>query len=467
MRFITRRNRTIVIFFNLLFIAGCHGSDPLQVVQPHNLGIIDADITKALPVDEPIEKSRVVDSNYQNNLHSPGGSTRTDVKSIIPNSPDNHKKKIIKEKSVMDEAITDENFRNCVKSVSEDYSQVTYLHCRNKDIQQVEGLDLLVNLEELDLRMNSLSNIDLSKNTKLQSLNLSGNPLSAIDISQNQELGWLFLTGVPVSEIDVSHNKKLTWLNLSGTNISTIDLSDNTLLMWLFLADSNLDAIKLNNNKMLKKVDLSGTSISTLDISNNSKLAKLYLSDTNISAIDISNNNRLFFLDLSGTNISSFASNDSGNRCGPLKRISLSRTKIDDPSNIKMSACKKIKFIDLSNTKIRYFDPSHYQKLKELNLSGTLIETLNLNKNKNLTWLDVSKTSLPSINNLQSKKLTWLNMAETQITALNLSVQNNKNLDLKLFLALNQSIPIITVNDQQDSANYAKHYKDPVFWQVK
>ena len=58
-------------------------------------------------------------------------------------------------------------------------------------------------------------------------------------------------------------------------------------------------------------------------------------------------------------------------------------------------------------------------------------------------------------------------MAETQITALNLSVQNNKNLDLKLFLALDQIIPTITVSGESDLANYEKYYKDPVFWQVK
>ena len=189
MRFITRRNRTIVIFFNLLFIAGCHGSDPLQVVQPHNLGKADADITKGLPhdkPDDPTEKPNVNDNSYQNNGPSSGGSTQAGSRSTTFNSSG---------MSAMDEAITDENFRKCVKSVSDDYSQVTYLHCRNKNIQQVEGLDLLVNLEELDLRMNSLSNIDLSKNIKLQSLNLSGNPLSAIDVSENQQLGWLFLTG--------------------------------------------------------------------------------------------------------------------------------------------------------------------------------------------------------------------------------------------------------------------------------
>ncbi|WP_339338057.1 hypothetical protein, partial [uncultured Oceanicoccus sp.] len=85
MRFITRRNRTIVIFFNLLFIAGCHGSDPLQVVQPHNFGIVDADITKGLPhdkPDDPTEKPNVNDNSYQNNGPSSGGSTQAAAKLI-------------------------------------------------------------------------------------------------------------------------------------------------------------------------------------------------------------------------------------------------------------------------------------------------------------------------------------------------------------------------------------------------
>ena len=158
---------------------------------------------------------------------------------------------------------------------------------------------------------------------------------------------------------------------------------------------------------MLKRADLSGTSISEIVIANNSRLAKLYLSDTNISDIDISKNKNLFFLDLSGTNISSFSSSDSGNDCGPLKRLSLSRTKIDNPNNIKISKCKDVKFLDLSKTKIRnfYVQLSSDVELKELFLSGTLIETLDLNDHEKLERLDVSKTNLTSINNLNSKKL--------------------------------------------------------------
>ena len=133
----------------------------------------------------------------------------------------------------------DENFRKCIvdtfnekepdfvesgrtKSQVRRYlsQKTTELDCSSKGITSAEGIQYLTSLQELDLRSNNISTIDLSKNTALTHLVLRDNKLSTVDVSKNTLLEYLDLHSNKISTIDVSKNTALINLYLSNNSFS-------------------------------------------------------------------------------------------------------------------------------------------------------------------------------------------------------------------------------------------------------
>ncbi|MEG2239448.1 MAG: hypothetical protein RRX93_08550, partial [Bacteroidales bacterium] len=98
-------------------------------------------------------------------------------------------------------------------------------------------------IEKLTGDNNSLSTLDLSKNTSLRLLNLRYNQLSTLDLSKNTLLKDLNLFTNQLFTIDLSKNTNLEFLDLSYNQLSTLDLSKNTLLQFLYINQNSLSSI--------------------------------------------------------------------------------------------------------------------------------------------------------------------------------------------------------------------------------
>ena len=191
-------------------------------------------------------------------------------------------------------------------------AQITELECQNDGITSTEGIQYLTGLQKLDLgnnlvmsfQSNSISTIDLSKNTALTSLNLMGNDISTMDLSKNTKLTSLNLMDNDISTIDLSKNTALTYLNLSSNKLTAVDLSKNTALTKLSLSSNNISTIDLSKNIALTYLDLSSNNISTIDLSKNTALTSLYLISNKLTAIDLSKNTKLMSLYLNSNNFS-------------------------------------------------------------------------------------------------------------------------------------------------------------------
>ena len=208
----------------------------------------------------------------------------------------------IDESILSSSSFPDENFRKCIvdtfnekepdfvesgltKSQVRRYlsQKTTELDCSSKGITSAEGIQYLTSLQELDLRSNNISTIDLSKNTALTELFLSGNKISTIDVSKNTALTNLYLSSNILITIDVSKNTALTGLALTNNKISTIDVSKNTALTFLSLDSNKLTTIDVSKNTALTNLNLSYNNLSTIDLSKNTALRYLYLSNNNFS----------------------------------------------------------------------------------------------------------------------------------------------------------------------------------------
>lgn len=81
-------------------------------------------------------------------------------------------------------------------------------------LKSAKGIEKLTGLTKLDLSNNTLTEIDLSHNTKLTQVNLSDNALSSITFGKNDNLSSLNLSNNYLNSIDISNLKSLSSLNL-------------------------------------------------------------------------------------------------------------------------------------------------------------------------------------------------------------------------------------------------------------
>ena len=111
-------------------------------------------------------------------------------------------------------------------------------------IKSLAGIEYFTNLTKLDCRNNSISTLDVSKNTALTTLDCSYNSISTLDVSKNTALTTLVCSFNSLSTLDVSKNTALTTLDCGENSISTLDVRNNTALTELCYSDQHLEDCK-------------------------------------------------------------------------------------------------------------------------------------------------------------------------------------------------------------------------------
>ena len=104
---------------------------------------------------------------------------------------------------------------------------VKKIDCKGRAITNLKGIEYFTALEYLYCYDNELTELDLSRNTKLKELNCSTNRLTVLDLSQNPKLKRVICSDNALTALNLSSNSKLTDLNASG-NIREITLTGNT-----------------------------------------------------------------------------------------------------------------------------------------------------------------------------------------------------------------------------------------------
>lgn len=199
---------------------------------------------------------------------------------------------------------------------------------------------------------NKITDIDISKNSKLKYLRLTGNPLKKLDVSKNTKLETLLCDGCGLESLNVSKNAKLSYLNCGGylysdkdgsTNqkgnrLKNLDVSKNPKLTYLCCSYNQLTKLNLKGNAMLTELVSDYNPLKNLDVSNNKKLKILLCKDNKLTKLDVSNN-----------------------------------------PDLEKLGCEKNKITDL--------DVSKNPKLKELLCVDNQMTSLDVSKNPDLTFL--------------------------------------------------------------------------------
>jgi internalin A len=254
--------------------------------------------------------------------------------------------------------------------------EVIGLNLSGNRIQEIKGLENLVQLTHLYLDSNEITEIQgLEKLINLTGLSLSQNQISQIKgLGNLKKLTDLSLSENEVKEMEgLSKLVNLTHLNLEGNKITDIKNLDNLrFLSFLDLSANQIEEIKgLENLNSLEYLNLSANEINEIKgLENLHKLKTLYLWKNEISEIKGLENLRvLAFLDL------------GRNRIAEIKGL---------------EALKNLRLLYLANNQIaKITGLENNTKLTHLNLSHNQITQLNPLKEiiqyKHIEYINISE----------------------------------------------------------------------------
>lgn len=285
-------------------------------------------------------------------------------------------------------------------SEAEAVSQLGYMsqQLRDKDIEDLTGIEAFINLTFLDISQNLLTELDISQNLLLENLSIGLNPLGSIDISQNINLKELNCVNNALTELDVSANINLTLLHcfnnfeLDKNTFEELDVTNNPLLEELVFYRNSISSIDLTKNPNLTYLRFENNNISNLDITQNSNIETLVCQRNPIESLDLSQNSILQFLYCDGTNLSSLDLTQNSN----LKTFWFG---VDEISNIDLSQNLQLSDIYYYRGPLENLDLSANINLRILQLSETNFTNLDLSQNSNLCGVSLKNSfSLEYIN---------------------------------------------------------------------
>ncbi|MCD8014608.1 MAG: fibronectin type III domain-containing protein [Lachnospiraceae bacterium] len=422
----------------------------MKIEENEVLSIISVD-------DATTEMAEMVDTD---------ASAATDETESVEINSDNFPDKIFRD-YVSDNCDTDGDGELSQTEISD----VTYINVDAMTIFDLTGIEYFTDLEYLECSSNSLTSIDLSKNTKLSSLYCAANNLTSLDLSNNSALKILDCYENDIMELDLNNNTMLTDINCSGNiltslkvngclSLAKLNCSDNKLesldisscgnLTDLYCYTNDLTDLDVSNNAELINLYCQENNITELELDNNTKLECLYCGYNNLTALNLEENTELLYLDCKGNNLSSL--NISNNTY--LRYLFCYQNNL---TNIDLTQNSVLLQLDCSKNSLSSLDISKNAGLEYLACANNNITNLDLTANVNLTFLDCASNDLGSLDLSKNKKLVYLYCYSNHLTSLNLEQMD----DLESMEISSQNITVLAVwSDDNWCINLADYFAE-------
>ena len=185
--------------------------------------------------------------------------------------------------AVNDVNFPDDNFRRYVSSncdtnsdsvlSSYEIESVTGINISLMEIDNLKGIEYFTELNYLNCSWNSLTSLDVSKNTRLIYLSCAGNQLTELDVTQNTELTELYCNNNQLTSLDVTKNTVLETLYCYENQLTSLDVTKSTALTTLSCENNQLTELDVSKNTKLVILDCDSNQLTALDIKKNTELS--------------------------------------------------------------------------------------------------------------------------------------------------------------------------------------------------
>lgn len=304
---------------------------------------------------------------------------------------------------------------NSTKKVEVGYSGITSL----------KGIEYFSFLTRLNCECNSITSLDISRNTNLEILLCNNNNLTTLNVSRNPALVSLWCGYNKLTSLDVSNNRAIQFLECYCNNLTALDVSNNNALCYLLCYNNSITTLDVSNKKSLTNLWCNNNNLTTLNLNGCTALNFLHCYG-----------NKLTTLDVTGIPCFSNLSYDSDS----VKVIGWSNTTYDpDNKQVEKVLIDKVTFPDDNFRKYvtenvdsnldGELSASELSKVKTINVQSCQISSLEgINYFEQLTELDcsdnrlskleISNDCLTSLNVSNNPYLSVLNCCNNQLESL-------------------------------------------------
>ncbi|QOD59617.1 T9SS type A sorting domain-containing protein [Polaribacter haliotis] len=296
----------------------------------------------------------------------------------------------------------------------------------NKGITNLTGIEAFINLPSVNLANNSLTSIDISKNTKLKSLFIQNNNLGTIIFGENSNLEDLYAPNNKFASLDLSKATKLKQLRLfNNQNLMQLDLKNGN--------NTNLTVVDLTNNSNLGCIQVDDPVYSQINWSNIDSKANFNSNCNYIEVINIPNQDFEFALiDMGFDDIID----------GYILKTNANKIESLNVRNYITANYEGVKYFNnltrflFSNSQVKIIDFTGLQKLEYIGANNTTTQAVLLKDNPELKSLNLNFNNALVYTNLSG----CINLDNFQIGLTSVKdIDLSKNINLtSCFLALNK-----------------------------
>ena len=161
----------------------------------------------------------------------------------------------------LDLNISDERLRSCIEQTAaknhwQSTADITKLECHNQAISSLEGINQLINLENLSLYNNALSDIPTLLLPKLTQLNIAKNKLTRLQLSALPALETIYAFGNQLQTLELKQLPALKILKANNNQITHFIYADLPALEKLYLFDNKMVTIDIYRLPKMNYMDV-------------------------------------------------------------------------------------------------------------------------------------------------------------------------------------------------------------------
>ncbi|MCR5436892.1 MAG: S-layer homology domain-containing protein [Treponema sp.] len=248
-------------------------------------------------------------------------------------------------------------------------SRIYNLHCENRNIKTLKGIEYFHELRGLWCLNNHISDWDLSGNPNITGIWCSHNDFTSLDFSDCPKLEWVYCFNCKLRSLNVRNNPELAYMECNANpNLTTLDISQNPKLENLFCSDCGLTSLDVSHNPLLCELDAFKNDLKSLNFSNNLNLKRLDVWDNkDLGDVDISMLKGLQFYNCAKNNVTKL---DMSNN---PELVMLICSYNENLTSLNISKNPKLAFLNLEcDYRLPSLDISKNPKLYHLYAFGVL-----------------------------------------------------------------------------------------------
>lgn len=239
------------------------------------------------------------------------------------------------------------------------------------NVASLQGIEYLTGLMGLDASGNQLTEVDLSRNTRLMQVFLEENQLTSLTLGQNEAMIELWAYGNLLTELDVSGVPSLQTLYLDNNQLTHLDLSHNSNLQAVFVNENSLSGLTFGQSNDFQLLSAYNNQLTAVDLSGLPGLVGLDLSGNLLTALDLSGNDSLVQVYANGNALTSLILGEQPQ----LEELYVADNRLE---SLNVSAAPALGILSAANNSLSSVDLTHNAALEELYLFGNPLVSVDL-----------------------------------------------------------------------------------------